>query len=291
MSEKKAVGLTTGGQLKPVIPTTFEDFQRIAAMAVTAGMFDVRGKDEKQRQAYATLALMQGAEIGMSPMMSLQNIAIINGNCRIWGKAVVALIRGNGHGIKKIYEGESFTDGWTAKVTITRGDTEEEIEGSFSWAQAKRAGLSSKDGPWKQYPERMMYWRALGFACTDGTPEVLCGMYIAEEVEDEQTRFEQAKDVTPELEIPSAPIFEEIDQSNPIEDVSQEVTETVEQPSINYAEFIEEISIALDICLTEEAIDGIWEEYMESISSTGHEHRHKFDDLYENHIRRVRDKN
>ncbi len=277
--------LQAGAKLRAIIPTTFEECQRIANMAIRAGMFQIKGADDTARQAYATMALMQGAEIGMAPMMSLQNIAVINGNCRIWGKAVPALIRAHGHKIKKWYDGEPFKDDWTAKVVITRGDTGEEIEGSFSWAQAKRAGLTGKDGPWKLYPDRMMYWRAIGFACTDGTPEVLCGMYIREEIDDEE-RFDQARDVTPAKAAPEAlappPAPEEEPQISP-DEVSHDAPEQITPEGM-----ISHLGSSLCAASTEDQVDEIWNEHMEEVCALGHGDRAKADELYERHMDRVK---
>ncbi len=49
----------------------------------------------------------------------------------------------------------------------------------------KRAGLSGKQGPWTQYPKRMMKLRARSYALRDVFPDVLKGMAIAQE---ERTR-------------------------------------------------------------------------------------------------------
>ena len=47
-----------------------------------------------------------------------------------------------------------------------------------------QAGLWGKQGPWKQYPKRMLQMRARGFAIRDAFPDALRGMYMAEEVQD-----------------------------------------------------------------------------------------------------------
>jgi hypothetical protein len=49
---------------------------------------------------------------------------------------------------------------------------------------AKRAKLFDKDGPWKQYPDRMLQMRARGFALRDAFPDALKGFAIAEEAMD-----------------------------------------------------------------------------------------------------------
>lgn len=65
--------------------------------------------------------------------------------------------------------------------------------GVFSVADAKTAGLWGKQGPWKQFPDRMLQMRARGFAARDGAADVLGGLYLREEVDETAAM----KDVTP----------------------------------------------------------------------------------------------
>jgi len=61
-----------------------------------------------------------------------------------------------------------------AKATVAR----------FSVADAKKANLWGKTGPWTQYPKRMLQLRARGFALRDAFPDVLKGLVTAEEAQD-----------------------------------------------------------------------------------------------------------
>lgn len=176
----KAVTISAGGSPRPIVPTSFEEVQRIAAMVVSAGMF--KATDKNQAVAQATMALMQGLEIGISPMQAANGIAIINGRPCIWGSLVPALIWKAGHKIEEWIEGEDMEA--VAHCKITRSDNNIEIERTFSMKDAKRAGLLEKPGPWKQYPRRMLGMRARGFAANDGVPDVLRGMYTVEEMQD-----------------------------------------------------------------------------------------------------------
>jgi len=57
-------------------------------------------------------------------------------------------------------------------------------EEKFDLNHAKKAGLLGKQGPWTQYPERMMQMRARGFALRNRFPDALKGIKSREEVED-----------------------------------------------------------------------------------------------------------
>jgi hypothetical protein len=51
-------------------------------------------------------------------------------------------------------------------------------------ADAKKAGLWGKAGPWQQYPGRMMALRARGFALRNAFADALRGLITAEEAQD-----------------------------------------------------------------------------------------------------------
>ena len=196
ISEKMNSGMKKGGVIKGFVPETFEDIQRCAALAVNAGRFHVLNEDktlnEKASLANATLAIMQGMEVGMPVVMAIQLIAVINGRCVIHSEAIPALIWRAGHTLNEWIEGEG--DGRVAWCEVTREDNGEIIKRSFSVKDAKTANLwdpndknqwgKPNKSTWHCYPERMLQMRARGFAVRDGVPDVLTGLYIREEMDD-----------------------------------------------------------------------------------------------------------
>ena len=60
----------------------------------------------------------------------------------------------------------------------------EMIDREFSVLMAKRAGLWGKQGPWTQYPERMLQMRARGNCLRDAFPDVIKGIITKEEADD-----------------------------------------------------------------------------------------------------------
>jgi hypothetical protein len=171
--EPKVVPLRAGGRVTAIIPQSVEEVFRIAKAISASGLAPAGMKTVEQ----ITVAIMHGAEIGLPPMQAIQRIAVVNGRPTIWGDAVPALLWSRGFKI------DEHDDGTTAFCTITRPDGTK-ITRTFSDADAKAAGLLDKPGPWKQYRRRMRQMRARGFASRDGAPDVLCGLYIAEEVQD-----------------------------------------------------------------------------------------------------------
>ena len=77
---------------------------------------------------------------------------------------------------------ETTTENVATCTVIRRGQTP--VERSFSEEDAKRAGLWGKQGPWTNYPKRMLQMRARGFALRDSFPDALRGMALAEEAQD-----------------------------------------------------------------------------------------------------------
>jgi hypothetical protein len=67
----------------------------------------------------------------------------------------------------------------------------------FSVADAKRAKLWGKAGPWTEYPQRMLRFRALGFRLNDTFPDVLKGLKTVEELRDYPDDSREANMVPP----------------------------------------------------------------------------------------------
>ena len=130
------------------------------------------------------VALQMGQELGLKPMQALQNIAVINGRPSLWGDAMLAVCRQSKdfEFITEVYDAanDSFT------CTVKRRN-EPEVVRSFSMAEAKTAGLTGKEGPWRTYPKRMLQMRARGFALRDAFPDTLRGILIKEEAQDMPT--------------------------------------------------------------------------------------------------------
>jgi hypothetical protein len=166
---------------------SFDDAFRFATMVAKSEFApkDFRGKPES-----CLLAIQHGSEIGLSPMQSLQNIACINGRPAIWGDAALALCLASPvcDGIHEMMEGDG--DSMTAVCQTSRKGKDANVVGRFSVADAKRAGLWGKSGPWTQYPKRMLQLRARGFALRDAFPDVLRGLVTAEEAQDYPTQPE-----------------------------------------------------------------------------------------------------
>lgn len=174
--------IQAGATPRALVPQDFEGAWRIANAVVKSGMAP-KGVDTAEK---AMVAIMHGLEVGMTPMMALQSIAPINGRPSVWGDGALGLCQGSGllEWHKEYYRGAEGADDYTAVCEVKRrGDPEVKV-GTFSIADAKRAKLWGKSGPWSDYWPRMLKMRARAFALRDGFSDVLRGLHIAEEVQD-----------------------------------------------------------------------------------------------------------
>lgn len=183
--------MTPGGALAAFVPQDSAQLIKLADVLARSG--DMVPKAFQGNPPMIAAAIMRGMEVGLNPMQALSSIAVINGRAVIWGDALPALVQRAGHHVDVDYEGEG--DNLTAVATLTRGDTGRKIVRRFSMADAKRAGLLGKQGPWQQYPARMLSHRARSWAVRDGAADALMGLHVGEEVSDYGP--DKARDVTP----------------------------------------------------------------------------------------------
>lgn len=151
---------------------------------------DLAPKDYRGKPGNVLIAVQLGAEIGLSPMTAIQNVAVINGKPSIYGDAGKALLLRCGLVIEED-DVEVIKKTGVARCRITRKGFPP-CERTFSKEAAKTASLLGKQGPWTNYPERQMAWRAFWFAARDIASDILKGLGGAEEIRDITER-----DITP----------------------------------------------------------------------------------------------
>lgn len=127
------------------------------------------------------ICLQMGQELGLKPMQALQNIAVINGRPTLWGDAMLAVCR---QSAEFEYINEKYDEKIKGYTCIVKRRNEPEYVSTFTEADAKVAKLWGKEGPWTQYPKRMLQMRARGFCLRDSFPDLLRGIISHEEAED-----------------------------------------------------------------------------------------------------------
>ena len=221
----------------PMRLTTWAEIELFAKKAARSGMVPpaYNGKEDA-----IVIAVMMGSELGLAPLQALQNIAVVNGRPSIWGDALPGLCRASGvcRSIREWHEGEG--DNLTFYCEAIRKDDPNPITSSFGVADAKKAGLWSKAGPWTQYPHRMLQMRARGFCLRDAFPDVLKGLISAEEASD--IPFE-ATGLTPQPAPRSAP------EPTPVT--------TTDPPKKTVAQWLAEIEALFSAAVTADDVDVI----------------------------------
>lgn len=172
----------SGKELLPA-PTNFEEAMKMADIMSGSQLIP---KNFQGRPQDVVVAMMWSHTLGIPTVQGLQYIAVINGKPSMYGDGLLAVAMASGQmaDFKETFVGGNTEDDLTAICTVKRKGLESPIIGQFSVADAKRAGLWGKMGPWKQYPKRMLKMRARAFALRDAFPDVLSGMSSGEEQED-----------------------------------------------------------------------------------------------------------
>jgi hypothetical protein len=227
-------------------PQNFGELVQFAQMAARANTMvppAYKGQPES-----IMLAVQMGSELGLAPMQSLQNIAVVNGRPTVWGDAVVGLCRQSPvcKDIVETFTGEG--DKMIATCTAIRVGAEP-VARSFSVEDAKKAGLWGKAGPWQQYPKRMLQMRARGFAVRDAFPDVLRGLITAEEAADIPVRDTFAGP-TIEHAAPAAA---------PVRETSHEQTDSHAPKKQTVSEYLDVLAAEMAVAIADggEAVDAI----------------------------------
>jgi hypothetical protein len=182
---------------------SIDDMWRFANAVAKSGMAP-KSMDTAEK---ILVAQQMGAELGMTPMASLNGIAVINGRPSVWGDALLGLVQGSGllESFAEWYEvggtrckraPSAPADNLVAVCAVKRRG-HEVVEATFSWEDAKRAKLAGKAGPWTDYPLRMLKMRARAFALRDTFSDILRGVPVAEVVQD----------IPPEVDVTPRPSF------------------------------------------------------------------------------------
>ena len=134
------------------------------------------------------VALDMASRMGISPMVVMQNLFVIQGKPSWSGQAMASMIR-NSKEFKKVtlhYVGTEGKDDWGAYVTAERASDGLLIKGAtVTIAVAKKEGWYQKSGSkWQTIPELMLAYRAYAWFARVHAPEIMMGLQSTEEVYD-----------------------------------------------------------------------------------------------------------
>jgi len=161
---------------------TLDDMWRFSECLVRSGL----APKGVATQEAIVIALQMGAELGLPPMASIQNVAVINGRPSVWGDAQLAVCQASPAFDHSAFleELRDMNGEFTATCTVRRLPNGNPVTRQFSMNDAKKASLAGKQGPWQQYPKRMLQMRARSWALRDAFPAELRGFITTEEARD-----------------------------------------------------------------------------------------------------------
>lgn len=264
MNQLAPIGRANNGVMV-ILPQSIDETWRVARMAVVGKMAPkslVDGKDPDEATSACAIAIMAGAELGLTPLMALRSYAVVNGRPSLWGDGLKAVVRQSGR-CEYIRTGSDQTKGW---CEAKRSDTGEEKRVEFTMEQAKRAGLATKSGPWKDgYADVMMERRATNRCLNDLFADILGGIVDQQEAIDDGS-FEDRAPAAAKLTPPSPP-----SPPSPPKIIEPTFDEAIEVTPFDPATFLAELIEALNLTTSEPLLEETWDSFDVEASLTDHE--------------------
>ena len=173
-----ALATTSGAGLSLQL-SSVDDLQRLARLFSASGLFGRAGGNPDAHMAECAIKILAGAECGFGPFASSAGVSVINGRPGFGANLLAQAIKRH-----PLYDYRVLEK--TDQVCRIRFLAGKEMLGEevFTIAMAERAGLTKGGGPWKQYPEAMLFARCLSAGMRTHCPDALGGApaYTPEEL-------------------------------------------------------------------------------------------------------------
>lgn len=145
-----------------------DDLTRLAQVFAQSGLFSTG--DPNTQIARCAVQLMAGMEAGMTPFASITSVYLVNGRPGFSAQAMAQAIKRHPDYDYRVVE---KTDRVCKIRFLLRGE-ELGVE-TFTIEMAERANLIKGNGPWRQYPEAMLFARCLTAGMRTHCPDALGG--------------------------------------------------------------------------------------------------------------------
>lgn len=135
----------------------------------------------RKRPADLLLVASYADDLGLGFASALSSLYVVDGKVTLSASLVASLVRRAGHRLRTTttYDADGRP---TIVATIVRADDPGwSAVSTWDLERAGRAGLAARD-TWRKYPEQMLRARAITEAAREACPEVLSGLYLADEV-------------------------------------------------------------------------------------------------------------
>ena len=168
--------------------TNKDVFDQMARAAAMMSKTDIVPQTYRGKPENCFVAIELAGRMGVSPLMVMQNLYVVQGKPSWSGQAATAMLRNSPEfrNVKHVYTGEKGKDTWGCYIEAEMVSTGEIIKGAeVTIATAKAEGWYGKSGSkWQTMPELMLAYRASAWFARVHSPELLMGMQTREEVED-----------------------------------------------------------------------------------------------------------
>ena len=157
-----------------VEPVNMTELERFSAAAAKSGLFGAKSPEA------ALMIAMRGRSLGLDYSTALAAMHVIEGRPTLSADAMVAICLARPD-ICEAFDTLESTNERCIVEAKRRGKPARKHE--FSMDDAKRAGLAGK-AMWAKYPRNMLRARAKSELARDMFPDLLLGLYTADEVSD-----------------------------------------------------------------------------------------------------------
>lgn len=160
-----------------LVPVDFVQAMEMSKMLASSNLVP-KAYQGKPEDIY--LAISMGRTLGLNPFSSLKGICVINGVPCVWGDILLSLVIPYFEdAMKEEFDETTFT----ASCTIKRKGWATPMTKTFSWEDAQRAKLDTKQ-TWQQFPKQMLQNRARAHCIRAMFADILNGVQSVEEVMD-----------------------------------------------------------------------------------------------------------
>lgn len=123
----------------------------------------------------AVAIMLQGQELGLPPMLALQEIYSVHGKLSTSAKVMLSMFKKAGGKTKVLKDTKECTE-----ILFTHPDGDE-YTSKFTWDMATATGLTGGHN-WKKWPEDMVWARCVSRGLRRLAPDIIGNLYTGDEV-------------------------------------------------------------------------------------------------------------
>jgi hypothetical protein len=178
--------------------------------------------------AKAFAVMLAGFEMGARPMTALRHIFVINGRTEPDAQLMMGIVKARDPSAQFVFHSraEDLCD-----VELFRGGRPV-VRLAYTAADAERAGLLKKGGPWTQYRKDMMAWAAVKRVCRLGASDLINAISGVDVGEAEDMMGESPEEGGPVVEVqvvPAGELLNEGDEPVVVDAETGEILEPTEE--------------------------------------------------------------